>query len=216
MELDQAGRQSRRVQSEQARVTHSLANLRAEDILQTAREQARRLVGTAAAVARARREQAERAAAGALAAAEKVAAQTLAAAELRAQEIVSGSGADVDAVNDKLIRLRAALQDAEARLGAYSASTRMALAGGRDVIDLDAEEELGRLDARAADIIDLADREAIEGDIVDSEPVADADIQHPVEPTYAVPVPRIRPKGRFTVPGLTPDRIETLREELAP
>ena len=53
LELSDSKRTADALQSEDARVTHSLAHLRAEDILDSAREQARRLVGAAAAVARA-------------------------------------------------------------------------------------------------------------------------------------------------------------------
>jgi hypothetical protein len=217
--LDRAeiDRSSRRILREEARVTHSLADVRAEDILRTAREQARRLVGTAAAVAKARREQAERAAATALATAEQAAAETLAAAEQQARDLVAESGADAGVINDRLLKLRTALQAAEAKLGAFSATTRQALVAQGDVIDLDAEEfrgDIEREEALANDLLQEVVRHELGGGSDETEE-ASITVYEPDE-TDVVPVPRIRPKGRFTVPGLTPDRIERLRDELTP
>ncbi len=119
-----------------------------------------------------------------------MAEQTLAAAERQAHSITEGPGVDVAQLNERLLRLRTALTEAEAKLGAFSESTRRSLAAGGGVIDLD--EEQGR-----------GDREP--------EPAEAA-----LGPVYGPPVPRIRPKSRFMVPGLSPDRIEALRDELAP
>jgi len=115
LESSDSKRTAEALQSEDARVTHSLAHLRAEDILDSAREQARRLVGAAAAVARARREQADRAADAVLGQAEEVAAETLANAEEQAAGVVTESGMDASHLNERLSKLRTALGDAEAR-----------------------------------------------------------------------------------------------------
>lgn len=187
LEVEEERRRRLRADREEAHVRFSLAAARAEDILQHARVQARRLVRTAAAVARTRREQAERAAAATLAEAERVAEETLAAAERQASSITEGPGIDAAGLNERLLRLRTALTEAEAKLGAFSESTRQALATGDAVIDLDAEQRRGERHA---------------------EPEPD--------PVYGPPVPRIRPKSRFMVAGLSPDRIEALRDELAP
>lgn len=190
LEAEEDRRRRSRAEREEAHVRFSLAAERAEDILQHARSQARRLVRTAAAVARTRREQAERGAAATLAEAERVAGETLAAAERQAHSITEGPGVDVAQLNERLLRLRTTLTEAEAKLGAFSESTRRTLAAGERVIDLDEEQRRGEADPEPA------------------EPAPG--------PVHGPPVPRIRPKSRFMVPGLTPDRIEAFRDELAP
>lgn len=216
LELAQVDRDNQKSTWENARVTQSLAALRAEDILQTARQQARRLVGTAAAVAQARREQAERAAATALAEAEKVTANTLAAAEQQAQEISAASGEDVTRLNERLLRLRTTLQEAEVKLGAYSTSTRLALSARGGAIDLDVEEQIGRTESEVYPVAEAVDDSSSEGFEQDDDAGSIDEIDHFAAESYAVPAPLFRPKSRFTVPGLTPDRIETLRDELTP
>ncbi len=204
---------------EEARVLHLLAEPRAEEILSAARAQARRLVSTAAAVAKARREQADREATAVITEAEKVAARTLEAAEEQAVEM-NRSGEDIADLNDRLTRLRAALRDAETKLGAYSSSTRHAIASGAGVIDLDAEQERGDFGA----IIDDRDETAEPSDELEPALVVAEDVtsakerfaapEGPVVPPQ--PAPKLRPKGRFAEPGFYPDRIETLRDEQAP
>jgi hypothetical protein len=212
-----------RVQREHALVTHSLAELRAEDILQRARSQARRLVGTAAAVARARREQAERAAEATLAEAEETAAATLLAARKQAEGIVAESGADVGELNERLLRLRAALEDAETKLGAFSESTRKGVAANSVAIDLEEEQRIGERQEHTADVIEetelvmAADTQVRRADVdPPPQPVYVHDDSYVHDEAYGASVPRVQVKGRFTVPGLTPDRIEALRDELAP
>ena len=209
LELSDSKRTADALQSEDARVTHSLAHLRAEDILDSAREQARRLVGAAAAVARARREQADRAVDAVLAQAEKVAAETLVTAEEQAAEVVTESGIDASHLNERLSKLRTALGDAEARLGAFSASTRRALASRSDTIDLEKEQRVGDLEAAEA-TTDAVETEVM---VAPGHANLEADRVSPDEEIYTVPAPRITPKGRYTTPGLTPDRIEALRAE---
>lgn len=178
---------------EEARVAHSLAHLRAEEILKEARVQARRLVRTASAVAKARREQARREAEETIAAAGRVASEIIGRAEEDAAGRTAEPPLDATELHGKLLRLHGALQDAETRLEAYTQATREDL---DDVIDLD----------------------AIEVDEADEAPVPAADDAAGPD-DGGVPVaaaPRIRPKSRFQIPGLTPDRIEALREQLAP
>lgn len=198
-------RRTEREAREDARVTFSLAHPRADDILAVARSQARRLVGTAAAVARARRDQAERAAAEALARAEALAAETVAAAEARAEDIAAGSGEEIELLHERLGRLRAALHEAETKLGAFATSTRRSLAAGSGVIDLEREQQRGEIEAGVALTL-AAEQEVAER--------AAADTVDFVVPEVAGE--GVRLKGRFQVPGVTPDRIETLRDELAP
>ncbi len=217
LEFAEDHRESDRLDKEKARVAFALARPRADDVLANAREQARRLVGTAAAVSRARRDQAERSAAATLAEAERVAAGTLAAAEQQAADIGIGPGGDVAQLNDRLQRLRTALEHAETRLSAFSVSTRQALAASRRTIDLGVEQRRGDAEAAAAALGDGVPDERIgtgSGEGHDSGEVLSGD--RPETAAHAAPVARLQPKSRFTVPGLTPDRIETLRDELTP
>ena len=108
--------------------------------------------------------------------------------------------------------MRAALSDAEVRLGAFSASTRYELESDSDTIDLEEEQRAGELEAAAA----RADTPAGEAASVPAVASLDGDWVLPDDEIYPSPVPRTVPKGRFTVPGLTPDRIEALRDELTP
>lgn len=205
-----------RLEEEKARVTFALARPRADDILAHAREQARRLVGTAAAVARARREQAERAAAATLTQAEQAAAHTLAAAKQQADDIASGSGADAAQMNDRLQRLRTALEHAETRLRAFSVSTRQALAASPGPIDLEAEQRRGTVEAAAALSDDAADEPFRAGSGEGGGPGTGLAVDRPEVESHGAPVPRPQPKSRFMVAGLSPDRIEALRDELTP
>ena len=157
-----------------------------------------------------RREQADRAVDAVLAQAEKVAAETLVTAEEQAAEVVTESGIDASHLNERLSKLRTALGDAEARLGAFSASTRRALASRSDTIDLEKEQRVGDLEAAEA-TTDAVETEVM---VAPGHANLEADRVSPDEEIYTVPAPRITPKGRYTTPGLTPDRIEALRDEL--
>ena len=171
---------------EEARVALSLAGIRAEEVMRQARTQARRLVGTASAVARARQSHAERAAAAKMAKAEAAASATLTEAANRADAMVSDSGFDLKALYARLLQMQAALRDAETRLSAFAQATRADLVADDGIVDLD------RLSGEPEGAV-AVDQDA--GDV------------------YAVPVPRRRPKSRFEVPGLTPERIQALRDE---
>jgi hypothetical protein len=211
-----------RARKEEARLAYLLSHPRAEDILHTARKQAQRLVSAAGAVAKARRDQAEREASGALAEARRVAEATVAAARRQAEEMAVGHSGEMAQLNERLLRLRSSLQDAEAKLGAYSSHTRRASSTEPGVIDLDEEQEKGDLEALVED--EIAEAEIVEDEIIEDEaPVAVVHAPHPAsrpvdshDDENPPSAPRLRPKGRFTVPGLTPDRIEALRDELTP
>ena len=118
-----------------------------------------------------------------------VASATLAEAAERAEAMVSDSGLDMNELYGRLLQMQVALRDAETRLGAFAESKRSDLAAGGDVVDLD------RLSQEPAAQDGAGEQEPGDGDV------------------YAVPVPRMRPKSRFEVPGLTPERIEALRDE---
>lgn len=203
-----------RVAQEEARVTFALAQERADDILQKARRRARRLVDTAGVVARARREQAEREATAALTRARQVAGDTLEAAEREAADIAAHPDAGLQELNERLLRLRSALQDAETRLRAFSSHARRSAAAEVGVIDLDVEQERGDVEA-TLEVAHVPAGAAV------ADPGGLPDHVHyvPGPPTYEegespTDALHLRPKGRFIVPGRTPDRIEAYRDEL--
>lgn len=208
-----------RARREEARLAYLLSHPRAEDILHAARKQAQRLVGTAAAVAEARRRQAERAAAAALDKATRVAEAKISSAQREAEQMTAGRGAEMAHLNERLLRLRSALLEAETKLGAFSSHARRSSTIETKIIDLDEEQERGHLEELADDGITFV--EVAENDVPDDglpAAVAHRAVASPeaLPGEDAPPAPRMRPKGRFTVPGLTPDRIEALRDELTP
>ena len=126
-------------------------------------------------------------------------------------------------MNERLLRLRAALEDAETKLGAFSESTRKGVAANSVAIDLEEEQRIGERQEHTADVIEetelvmAADTQVRRADVdPPPQPVYVHDDSYVHDEAYGASVPRVQVKGRFTVPGLTPDRIEALRDELAP
>jgi hypothetical protein len=103
----------------------------------------------------------------------------------QAEEIPTDSGVDMQALYGRLVQMQSALRDAEVRLDAFAAATRADIAAHGDVVDPDA--------------LSVEPGEGVAAHYA----------------TYGPPVPRLRPKSRFEVPGLTPERIEALRDEFS-
>ena len=196
--------------TEDARVTHSLAELRAEDVMQRARVQARRLLATAGAVAKARREQAEREASAVIAAAERAAASTVATAEEQAAD--PGSAPDSTELYGRLLSLQTSLRDAETRLEAFAGATRRDVEAV-DIVDLEAlSEEPEQVVAPGSAALVGPQARWTHPAVPGSQPVA---AEHEEPEGTSKPQDLSRPRNRFDLDGTAPDRIESLRDELA-
>ena len=213
---DHRKRTQQRQSREEARLTHLLADLRAEDILQAARGQARRLVGAAAAVAKARREQADRAATAKISEADRVAADTLSNAQRRAQQVIADSDLNAAALHARVLQLHAALRDAETRLGKVAVTPPARISD--DVVDLVAieAEEAATVRIVAAEqarpITSPGDAEMAVPDEAESAAVTSAAQAAESRPKVSA-AHSVVPKSRFQARGPTPDRIEALRDE---